>query len=153
VLGALNPLSHEEFGVIFGMIMTLLIAMEFNHSILHTIERIHHVIQVKTVVLISSRPIFNATLRAAASWLFLRVARSTVIVQIAALRSRLEKQPTDLRRSPRDLGDGALDLGCVYWLVRERDDRYLMSQSTTTSLTKGSGPNRTKVVNRDNLSL
>src|SRR5271165_5923996 len=56
----------------------------------------------------SSRPIFNATLRAAASWLFFRVARSTVTIQIAALRSRLEKQPTDLRRNPRDLGDGAL---------------------------------------------
>ena len=56
----------------------------------------------------SSRPIFNATLRAAASWLFFRVARSTVMIQIAALRSRLEKQPTDLRRNPRDLGDGAL---------------------------------------------
>jgi len=56
----------------------------------------------------SSRPIFNATLRAAASWLFFRVARSTVMIQIAALRSRLEKQPTDLRRSSRDLGDGTL---------------------------------------------
>ena len=30
------------------------------------------------------------------------------MIQIAALRSRLEKQPTDLRRNPRDLGDGAL---------------------------------------------
>jgi hypothetical protein len=58
----------------------------------------------------SSRPIFNATLRAAASWLFFRVARSTVMIQIAALRSRLEKQPTDLRRSSRDLGDGTLGL-------------------------------------------
>src|SRR6202140_1620344 len=44
------------------------------------------------------RPIFNATLRAAASWLFFRVARSTRMTQIWALRSRLEKQPTDLRR-------------------------------------------------------
>jgi len=58
----------------------------------------------------SSRPIFNATLRAAASWLFFRVARSTVMIQIAALRSRLEKQPTDLRRNSRDLGDGTLEL-------------------------------------------
>ncbi len=57
----------------------------------------------------SSRLIFNATLWAAAGWLFFRVARSTVMIQIAALRSRLEKQPTDLRRSPRDLGDGALE--------------------------------------------
>ena len=56
----------------------------------------------------SRRPIFNAALRAAARWQFFCVARSTVMMQIAALRSRLEKQPTDLRRSPRDLGDGAL---------------------------------------------
>src|SRR5580700_12214175 len=56
----------------------------------------------------SSRPIFNATLRAAAGWpFFLRRGGSTVMIQIAALRSRLEKQPTDLRRNPRDLGDGA----------------------------------------------
>ena len=36
------------------------------------------------------RPIFNATLRAAAGWLFFRVARSTAMIQIAALRSRLK---------------------------------------------------------------
>ena len=33
----------------------------------------------------SRRPIFNATLRAAASWLFFRVARSTRMTQIWAL--------------------------------------------------------------------
>jgi hypothetical protein len=59
----------------------------------------------------SSRPIFNATFRAAVSWLSFRVARSTVMIQIAALRSRLEKQPTDLRRNSRDLGDGTLGCG------------------------------------------
>jgi uncharacterized membrane protein (DUF373 family) len=53
VFGALNPLNHEEFEVIFGMIMTLLIAMEFNHSILQSMERLHRIVQVKTVVLIS----------------------------------------------------------------------------------------------------
>ena len=53
VFGALNPLNHEEFEVIFGMIMTLLIAMEFNHSILQAMERLHRVIQDKTVILIS----------------------------------------------------------------------------------------------------
>jgi hypothetical protein len=64
----------------------------------------------------SSRPIFNATLRTAASWLFFRVARSTRMTQIWALLPpvrlgpRLEKQPTDLRRNPRDLGDGTLVL-------------------------------------------
>jgi hypothetical protein len=33
------------------------------------------------------------------------------MTQIWALRSRLEKQPTDLRRDSRDLGDGTLGLG------------------------------------------
>src|ERR1700733_1588586 len=61
-----------------------------------------------------SRPIFNATLRAAASWPFFRVARSTRMTQIWALLPpvrlgpRLEKQPIDLRRNSRDLGDGTL---------------------------------------------
>src|ERR1700676_4026222 len=56
----------------------------------------------------SRRPIFNATLRAAASWLFFRVARSTRMTQIWALRSRLEKQPTDQRRRHHYMRDGAL---------------------------------------------
>src|SRR5271165_2900354 len=56
----------------------------------------------------SRRPIFNATLRAAASWLFFRVARPTRMIQIWALRSRLEKQPTDLRRRHHYMRDGAL---------------------------------------------
>jgi len=56
-------------------------------------------------------------------WLFFRLpatvdgrrTRSTVMIQIAALyrqsgSDRLEKQPTDLQRNPRDLGDGALAL-------------------------------------------
>src|SRR5580698_11549528 len=57
----------------------------------------------------SRRPIFNATLRAAASWQFFRVARSTVMIQISALRSRLEKQPTDLRPYASFIRDDALD--------------------------------------------
>src|ERR1700676_2325352 len=51
----------------------------------------------------SRRPIFNVTFRAAASWLFFRVVGSTRMTRIWALRSRLEKQPTNLRRSSRDL--------------------------------------------------
>ena len=43
-----------------------------------------------------------------ASWLFFRVARSTRMTQIWALRSRLEKQPTDLRRRHHYLRDGTL---------------------------------------------
>ena|SRR5271166_5461575 len=42
----------------------------------------------------SRRPIFNATLRAASSWLFFRVARSARMTQIWALRSLKNSQLT-----------------------------------------------------------
>jgi hypothetical protein len=58
----------------------------------------------------SRRPIFIATLWAGASWLFFRVARSTRMTQIWALRSRLEKQPTDLRQNTSYFGDRTLEL-------------------------------------------
>src|SRR5215469_2780091 len=68
----------------------------------------------------SRRPIFIATLRAVASWLFFGVARSLrinsdmLVVPPASLRealrawSRLEKQPTDRRRKPCYLWDRTL---------------------------------------------
>jgi hypothetical protein len=56
----------------------------------------------------SRRPIFITTLWAGASWLFFRVARSTRMTQIWALRSRLEKQPTDLRQNTSYFGDRTL---------------------------------------------
>ncbi len=56
----------------------------------------------------SRRPIFIATLWAGASRLFFRVARSTRMTQIWALRSRLEKQPTDLRQNASYFGDRTL---------------------------------------------
>ena len=55
------------------------------------------------------RPIFIATLRAGASWLFfLRRGGSTRMNQIWVLRSRLEKQPTDLRQYTCYFGDRTL---------------------------------------------
>ena len=57
----------------------------------------------------SRRPIFIATLWAGASWPFFRVARSTRITQIWALRSRLEKPPTDLRQNTSYFGDRTLE--------------------------------------------
>jgi uncharacterized membrane protein (DUF373 family) len=97
VFGALNPLNHEEFEVIFGMIMTLLIAMEFNHSILQAMERLHRVIQVKTVLLIS----------------ILALARKFIILNIESTSASTIVA----------LGFAVVALGAVYWLMRERDDR------------------------------
>ena len=56
----------------------------------------------------SRRLIFIATLWAGASWLFFRVARSTRMIQIWVLRSRLEKQPTDLLQTTSYFGDRTL---------------------------------------------
>src|SRR3569832_2842753 len=50
VAGAFAPLDHEVFQSVFGAIKTLLIAMEFKHSIIRVIERRESIIQVKTVV-------------------------------------------------------------------------------------------------------
>jgi uncharacterized membrane protein (DUF373 family) len=104
VLGALNPLNHEEFEAIFGMIMTLLIAMEFNHSIVEAMDRLHHIIQVKTVVLIS----------------ILAVARKFIILNIEATPAL----------TIAALAFAAIALGFVYWLMRERDDRNIGTRST-----------------------
>jgi hypothetical protein len=58
-----------------------------------------------------SRPIFTATLWAGASSLFFCVARSTRMTQIWVFRSRLEKQPTDLRQYTCYFGDRTLGWG------------------------------------------
>ena len=50
---ALNPLEHEVFQTVFGAIMTVLIALEFSHSIVHVSLRPKGIIQVKTVLLIA----------------------------------------------------------------------------------------------------
>src|SRR5882762_2722861 len=51
--GALDPLDHEVFQGLFGMVMTLLIALEFKHSIIRVALRRESIVQVKTVVLIA----------------------------------------------------------------------------------------------------
>ena len=96
VLGVLDPLDHRVFQVVFGMIMTLLIAMEFKHSILKVLERQTHIIQVKTVILIAQ----------------LALARKFIILDLAATEA------TKLAA----LGFAVLVLGAVYWLLQERDD-------------------------------
>lgn len=96
VLGVLDPLDHKVFQVVFGMIMTLLIAMEFKHSIFKVLERQAHIIQVKTVILIAQ----------------LALARKFIILDFAATEA------TKLAA----LGFAVLVLGAVYWLLQERDD-------------------------------
>jgi len=95
LLRGLDPLDHLVFQTVFGMIMTLLIAMEFQYSILKVLERQEHMIQVKTVILIAQ----------------LALARKFIILDMATVGA------TKLAA----LGFAVLALGIVHWLLRERE--------------------------------
>jgi uncharacterized membrane protein (DUF373 family) len=95
--GAIDPLEHDVFQALFGMIMTLLIAMEFKHSIVRVALRRSSIIQVKTVVLIA----------------LIALSRKFVILDSSATGAG----------TIAALAAATLVLGVVYWLLRERDDR------------------------------
>jgi uncharacterized membrane protein (DUF373 family) len=91
-----NPLDHAVFQMVFGMVMTLLIALEFKHSIVRVALRRDNIVQVKTVVLI-------ALIALSRKFVILDI-HTTGAATIAALSGAL------------------LALGTVYWLIRERDE-------------------------------
>ena len=99
--GAVDILDHEVFQTLFGTIMTLLIAMEFKHSIIRVALRQASIIQVKTVLLVA----------------LLALSRKFIIL--------------DTNESSAEtiaaLAGATFVLGLVYWLLRERDDRLKTS--------------------------
>jgi uncharacterized membrane protein (DUF373 family) len=94
---AVDPLNHEVFQAVFGEIMTLLIALEFNHTLQYVVTKHQSIIQTKVVLLIA----------------LLAVARKFIILDVR------ETTPGYL------FGLAAITfaLGATYWLMRERDDR------------------------------
>lgn len=96
VMDALNPLDHKVFQLVFGATMTLLIAMEFKHSIVKVALRKESIIQVKTVILIA----------------ILALARKLIILEPDVDPAKVAV-----------LAGTVLALGLTYWLMRERDDR------------------------------
>jgi uncharacterized membrane protein (DUF373 family) len=94
---AVDPANQGVFQTVFGMIMTVLIALEFKHSMLGVLERRHSVIQVRTVVLIA----------------LLALVRKFIIIDAT------KTEPLTLI----GLSLAVLALGGVDWLVREQDDR------------------------------
>lgn len=95
--GALDPLDHRVFQGVFGSIMTLLIALEFKHSIVRVALRRGSVVQVKTVLLIA----------------LLALSRKFVVLEATGTEPQMVAA----------LAGATLVLGLVYWLLRERDDR------------------------------
>jgi len=106
ILDAFNPLDHKVFQTVFAMIMTLLIAMEFKHSIVRVALRRDSIIQVKTVILIG----------------LIALARKFVILDPEASPGKIAA-----------LAGATLALGVTYWLLRERDDRTAGERSDDQS--------------------
>ena len=95
--GAVDVLDYGVFQLLFGTIMTLLIAMEFKHSIIRVALRQESIVQVKTVILIA----------------LLALGRKFIILDTAVTGAA----------TIAALAGATLVLGIVYWLLRERDDR------------------------------
>ncbi|WP_033396406.1 phosphate-starvation-inducible PsiE family protein [Thermodesulfatator atlanticus] len=95
----LNPLDHKVFQTLFGMFMTVLIALEFKHSILKvSLRQGEGVVQVKTVILIA----------------LLALARKFIILDFKT------EPPLKLFA----LAFSVLVLGGIYWLLREQYLKY-----------------------------
>jgi uncharacterized membrane protein (DUF373 family) len=95
--GALDPLNHEVFQSLFGAIFTVMIAMEFKHSILRTAQRRDNIVQVRTVVLIA----------------LLAMSRKFVILDPESTPA-----PTIAALAAVTVG-----LGVVYWFLRDEETR------------------------------
>jgi uncharacterized membrane protein (DUF373 family) len=95
--GVLDPLDHTTFQALFGSIFTVLIAMEFKHSIVRAALRRDNVVQVKTVLLIA----------------LLAMSRKFVILDIETIPAS----------AIAALGAVSLVLGIVYALLRDGDAR------------------------------
>jgi uncharacterized membrane protein (DUF373 family) len=97
LLGAFDPLDPAVFQGVFGEIMTVLIALEFNHTLRFAGTRHQSVIQTRVVILIA----------------ILALARKFVILDLG------DSAPRNLL----GLAGVTLALGLTYWLMREPDER------------------------------
>ncbi len=95
--GGFDPADYSVFQAIFGMIFTVIIALEFKRSLLVVAERHRSIVQVRTVILIA----------------LLAIVRKLMIIDLAA---------TDAQQIFA-LAIAVLALGGVFWLVRDQDRR------------------------------
>jgi uncharacterized membrane protein (DUF373 family) len=95
--GGLDATDYTVFQALFGMILTVIIALEFKRSLLVVAERKHGVVQVRTVVLIA----------------LLAIVRKLMIIDLSAADAQ----------QVLALATTILALGGVYWLVRDQERR------------------------------
>ena len=104
LFGVLDPLDPGIFQSVFGEILTLLIALEFNHTLQYVVKRQQSIIQTQVVLLIA----------------LLAIARKFIVLDLGSVDAA------------QLLGLAAitLGLGIAYWLIRERDDRIDIASNT-----------------------
>ena len=104
LFGALDPLDPGIFQSVFGEILTLLIALEFNHTLQYVVKRQQSIIQTQVVLLIA----------------LLAIARKFIVLDLGSVDAA------------QLLGLAAITLGLAiaYWLIRERDDRIDIASNT-----------------------
>jgi uncharacterized membrane protein (DUF373 family) len=95
--GGLDPSDYPAFQAVFGMIFTVIIALEFKKSLLVVAERRDTVVQIRSVVMIA----------------LLAICRKVIILDLTE---------TDALHILA-LAVAILALGIVYWLVRDSDQR------------------------------
>ena len=92
----LDPIDYQSFKKAFGMLMVVLIALEFNHSIVKVIYNKQGIVQVRTVLLIAILAISRK--------LIILDLKSTAPLAILALAAMI------------------LALGGAYWLIGEKEE-------------------------------
>src|SRR6202049_2134913 len=97
--GSLDPSDYTIFQAVFGMIFTVIIALEFKKSLLVIAERRESVVQIRSVVMIA----------------LLAICRKVII---------LDLKETDALQIFA-LAAAILALGVVYWLIRDSDQRLV----------------------------
>lgn len=95
-------LEYVVFQSVFGMIMTILIALEFNRSIAATIMGRAHILQVRMVIMIG----------------ILALVRKFIILDIK------ETAPAAVF----GLASGVLALACVYWILDQKRTQRTSSE-------------------------
>ena len=97
--GNLDPSDYAIFQAVFGMIFTVIIALEFKKSLLVIAERRENVVQIRSVVMIALLAICRKVI--------ILDVKETDALQIFALAAAI------------------LALGVVYWLIRGSDRRLV----------------------------
>src|ERR1700751_3165144 len=104
----LDPGDSQAFQSLFGMVLTLLIALEFKHSLMVVLHDQRNVVQTRAVILIA----------------LLAIVRRFIVLDL------YQTAPSTVAA----LASAALALGIVFWLVRSQEYLDVMGEGQKTNL-------------------